>query len=302
MKSSLRALLLGAAAAVTAAEYSPRPVVNPSPVQPRLAVPNPPERTKFCTVQTHGNGSDDSAYILSAFHECNDGGHVLFAQDSTYTIGTAMDWTFLQHIDIGECSATLPPTRTCCHRPQANEGVGVSLLDIQGTIKFTDDTDYWQNNSFPFVFQNVTSFFKLGGDDVLIYGGMCAVSPCSCRYYHVISAHYTYKAATLGRNHGSGVGKATSPPTMRSPPSNQQPAFTSWRPGVQRHPKLLRELSTKYQLVPPMSHTELRAGAESFWPTVQVRRKRSIVVPAWTDERILRLTERAGPTCHITPL
>lgn len=44
-------------------------------------------------------------------------------------------------------------------------------IDIQGTIKFTDDTDYWQANSFPFVFQNVTSFFKLGGDDVFIYGG-----------------------------------------------------------------------------------------------------------------------------------
>lgn len=45
-------------------------------------------------------------------------------------------------------------------------------LDIRGTIKFTDDTDYWQANSFPFVFQNVTTFFKLGGDDVFIYGGV----------------------------------------------------------------------------------------------------------------------------------
>ncbi|ELR08092.1 hypothetical protein GMDG_02919 [Pseudogymnoascus destructans 20631-21] len=34
-----------------------------------------------------------------------------------------------------------------------------------------NDTDYWQANSFPFVFQNVTSFFKLGGNDVNIYGG-----------------------------------------------------------------------------------------------------------------------------------
>lgn len=50
-------------------------------------------------------------------------------------------------------------------------------IDIQGTIKFTDDTDYWQANSFPFVFQNVTSFFKLGGDDVQIYGGVyCLLS------------------------------------------------------------------------------------------------------------------------------
>lgn len=102
MRFSLCAALLGSAAVATASEYSARPQINPSPKQPRLAVPDPPERTKFCTVKTHGNGSDDSAYILSAFHECNNGGHVLFSENTTYTIGTAMDWTFLEHIDIGE--------------------------------------------------------------------------------------------------------------------------------------------------------------------------------------------------------
>lgn len=45
-------------------------------------------------------------------------------------------------------------------------------IDIRGKIKFTDDTDYWQANSFKFGFQNVTTFFKLGGDDVFIYGGV----------------------------------------------------------------------------------------------------------------------------------
>lgn len=45
-------------------------------------------------------------------------------------------------------------------------------IDIRGNIKFTDDTDYWQANSFRFGFQNVTTFFKLGGDDVFIYGGV----------------------------------------------------------------------------------------------------------------------------------
>ncbi|KAJ4397350.1 Exopolygalacturonase X-1 [Gnomoniopsis smithogilvyi] len=142
MRSSVYSALVACVAGVTAAG-SPRPAIVPSPYQPRVPVPTPAERTKLCTVKTHGNGSDDSAYILSAFHECNNGGKILFPQNTTYTVGTAMDWTFLRHVDI----------------------------DIQGTIKFTDDTDYWQANSFPFVFQNVTSFFKLGGDDVFIYGG-----------------------------------------------------------------------------------------------------------------------------------
>lgn len=44
-------------------------------------------------------------------------------------------------------------------------------IDIQGLIRFTNDTAYWQAHSFRFIFQNVTSFFKLGGEDVWIYGG-----------------------------------------------------------------------------------------------------------------------------------
>jgi galacturan 1,4-alpha-galacturonidase len=44
-------------------------------------------------------------------------------------------------------------------------------IDIQGYILFSNDTTYWQANSFKFGFQNVTSFFKLGGNDVVIYGG-----------------------------------------------------------------------------------------------------------------------------------
>jgi len=67
----------------------------------------------------------------------------VFAEGLTYTIGKALDLTFLEHIDI----------------------------DIQSYIQFTNDTVYWQANSFRFVFQNVTSFFKLGGTDVNIYGG-----------------------------------------------------------------------------------------------------------------------------------
>lgn len=100
-----------AAAAGAAANnlcLSRRPQINPSPYEPRLPIPNPPMRHKFCVVNTHGDGvTDDSDYILSAFHECNDGGHVLFARDSTYMIGTAMDWTFLRHIDIGTTSCLL---------------------------------------------------------------------------------------------------------------------------------------------------------------------------------------------------
>lgn len=79
---------------------STRPVVTPSPRQPRVPFPSPPPRKRECIVPV--SGDDDSEAILSAMHACNNGGRVVFAKDSTYSIGTAMDWTFLQSIDIGE--------------------------------------------------------------------------------------------------------------------------------------------------------------------------------------------------------
>ncbi|KAK3341909.1 exopolygalacturonase [Lasiosphaeria hispida] len=142
--SLLQVLLLP----LVVADYtlSLRPRLTPMPYNPRVPFPNPPPRStsRVCVVNTHGDGVTDDAYsVLFALHECNDGGHVLFLRGETYTIGSAMDLTFLKHIDI----------------------------DIQGRIQFSNDTEYWQANSFPFVFQNVTSFFKLGGEDVWIYGG-----------------------------------------------------------------------------------------------------------------------------------
>ncbi|KJR88961.1 extracellular exo-polygalacturonase [Sporothrix schenckii 1099-18] len=140
---------------------STRPTVVAHPKQPRLPIPIPPPRNKVCCVKTHGDGvTDDSTYIMSAFHACNHGGHVVFRADTTYLVGTAMDWTFLKDIDIGGSGRTIT-VNTVANIPP----------DIQGTIQFTNDTDYWQANSFRFGFQNVTSFFKLGGENVFVYGG-----------------------------------------------------------------------------------------------------------------------------------
>lgn len=43
--------------------------------------------------------------------------------------------------------------------------------DIQAYIQFTNDTDYWQAHGFNQGFQNATTFFQLGGNDVNVYGG-----------------------------------------------------------------------------------------------------------------------------------
>ncbi|KAH7319468.1 PGX, glycoside hydrolase family 28 protein [Rhexocercosporidium sp. MPI-PUGE-AT-0058] len=125
-------------------QTSPRPNISYHPKTPHESPPSPPPRHKVCYVKSYNdNTRDDSNYVMDALHSCNNGGHVVFQKGTKYTIGTALDLTFLNHIDI----------------------------DIQSYIQFTNDTTYWQAHSFPFVFQNVTSFFKLGGNDVNIYGG-----------------------------------------------------------------------------------------------------------------------------------
>ena len=56
-------------------------------------------------MQSHNDGvTDDSNFILEALHECNDGGHVVFKEGTQYFIGTALDLTFLEHIDLGMVS------------------------------------------------------------------------------------------------------------------------------------------------------------------------------------------------------
>ncbi|KNG47716.1 glycoside hydrolase family 28 protein [Stemphylium lycopersici] len=122
---------------------SKRPDYPAHPYHPEKPCAESPARNKTCTLKALGGGQDDSDNILAAVKKCNNGGHVVFPEGQDFTIGTALDLTFLKSID----------------------------LDIQGTITFTNDTDYWQANSFKQVFQNATTFFQLGGKDVNVYGG-----------------------------------------------------------------------------------------------------------------------------------
>ncbi|EMC99596.1 glycoside hydrolase family 28 protein [Baudoinia panamericana UAMH 10762] len=123
---------------------SPRPAFGFHPNPPFAPFPHSPSRSKVCYVQSHNDmKTDDSAYILAALNQCNNGGTVIFPVNTTYVIGTALNLTFLQHIDI----------------------------DIQAYVQFSNDTDYWQANGFYQTFQNATTFFQLGGTDVNIYGG-----------------------------------------------------------------------------------------------------------------------------------
>ncbi|GFG12907.1 probable exopolygalacturonase X [Aspergillus lentulus] len=136
-------LTLTAALPTESDSLSQRPSIEVTPQGAFKPFPFSPARHKTCHIKSHGDGSDDSKYILRAFRKCSPGGRVVFDKDKVYTIGKAMDIRFLKRVDI----------------------------DIQGKIVMTNDIDYWLANSFKYAFQDSSSFIQIGGADINIYGG-----------------------------------------------------------------------------------------------------------------------------------
>lgn len=79
-----------------------RPSISVGPIPPYRPLPTSPARNRTCVVSAKGNGTDDGPAILEAFKSCNNGGAVVLSEDTTYTIGTALDLTFLEHVDWGK--------------------------------------------------------------------------------------------------------------------------------------------------------------------------------------------------------
>jgi galacturan 1,4-alpha-galacturonidase len=105
---------------------SKRPNHAIEPHYPGTGLPASPERTKTCVVQASGNGTDDSASILKAINDCNNGGHVVFPKDQNFTIGTALNLTHLQSVDLGEdltCITYLGPLLTVETRHPRHDSV-----------------------------------------------------------------------------------------------------------------------------------------------------------------------------------
>ncbi|KAJ4324909.1 hypothetical protein N0V94_000963 [Neodidymelliopsis sp. IMI 364377] len=140
--SSLAALLLLApvASSVSVAENFLGTLRTPRPFH---AQPSP-NRNRTCVAESYNDlKTDDADNILQAILDCNNGGHVIFAEKQTYTIASPLNLTGLTSVDI----------------------------DIQGTLSFpADNLTYWQTNSFDLQYQNATSFFILGGSDINVYG------------------------------------------------------------------------------------------------------------------------------------
>lgn len=97
-----------------------------------------------CVIDIPPNGSDATPGILGAFKACGhndaDGprGKIVF-RNGTYNINTVMNTTGLSHVDIDMYNTTL-------------------LWD--------QNIDYWLNNSLPMGYQNQSTAWLFGGDDI----------------------------------------------------------------------------------------------------------------------------------------
>lgn len=140
----LTTLLATTAATATATLFSlpALPTLIASPKTPSTAFPVSTARhaSKICVVDPEA--TDAGPALISAARDCNNGGTVVLLPDTTYTIASPTDLTFLQSVDIL----------------------------ILGTVVFNDDVDYWQTRAFEYAYQDIRLFWKFGGRDVNIYG------------------------------------------------------------------------------------------------------------------------------------
>jgi hypothetical protein len=113
------------------------------PVAALGLVPRVPDGAgqKICTVTAKGQQQDDVPQIVQAFKDCGDGGMIVFPENQTYWIATKL-----------------------------NPVVNNVTIEWRGVWQFSDDLDYWRNNSYPIAFQNHQAGFILTGDGIHIDG------------------------------------------------------------------------------------------------------------------------------------
>ncbi|KAF2224632.1 exo-polygalacturonase [Elsinoe ampelina] len=103
--------------------------------------PSPPRHV--VTLRASANDTDDVAAAFEAgIRAANNGGTLYLPAGQTFMIGQPLDLTFLNDVQI----------------------------HLDGEIKFTNDTAYWQKVAFRHPFQNSIMFWRFGGKNIKIYG------------------------------------------------------------------------------------------------------------------------------------
>ncbi|KAH7014301.1 galacturan 1,4-alpha-galacturonidase B [Microdochium trichocladiopsis] len=99
--------------------------------------------SQTCEVKAAGDPNiDDAPTVLAAFERCGNNSRIVFAADTIYHINSVMEVRDLQNVQI----------------------------DIHGTLLWSANIDYWLAHSMPVGYQNQSTAFILGGDNVNING------------------------------------------------------------------------------------------------------------------------------------
>ncbi|KAL2809054.1 pectin lyase fold/virulence factor [Aspergillus granulosus] len=99
-------------------------------------------KKKTCVIPASGtNATDDAPAIIHAFKRCGRRGKVVF-KPTTYYVNSVMDIQWLEDVEI----------------------------DIRGNLLWSTDIPYWLNNSLEVGYQNQSTAWILGGNNVRING------------------------------------------------------------------------------------------------------------------------------------
>ncbi|ESK87991.1 glycoside hydrolase family 28 protein [Moniliophthora roreri MCA 2997] len=97
------------------------------------------KKDKSCTLTADSSG-DDAAQFREAGHSCS---VVTIPQNTTLNIATMLDMT----------------------------GLSDTHISLEGTIRFKPDIGYWLANAHQIEFQNQSTFWLLGGKNIVLNGG-----------------------------------------------------------------------------------------------------------------------------------
>ncbi|KAK4465891.1 exo-polygalacturonase [Cladorrhinum samala] len=104
---------------------------------------HPAKPRKIVRIRSSRHDTDDVAdEFLAGIKKANHGGTLLLPKGKQFIIGKPLDLTFLNDVHV----------------------------QLDGEIKFTNDTAFWQANAFHHPFQNSIMFWKWGGKNIKISG------------------------------------------------------------------------------------------------------------------------------------
>ncbi|KAF2669977.1 glycoside hydrolase family 28 protein [Microthyrium microscopicum] len=131
---------------------------------------------KTCEVASKGNSGDDTDAILSAFKSCGQNGRIVFG-NQVYYVKRVMNTTGLRNVQIELRGKILARINHCLFA----------------------DTTYWLEQSQPIGYQNMSTVWWLGGDNITFDGfGTGTIDGNGQVWYDLVKGYSNYPRRPMG--------------------------------------------------------------------------------------------------------